>query len=359
MNTKEKKLFMDLCKFKDAVEITEDSITQNATPELLGELFFNRMQGVAYGTLMEKGLLGKVNREFRVSLANAYDQNIEHNKSFYKCLDKLTGILSNQDGKYVMLKGALLCGKYPKGYRTSNDIDLLVCPDDVTEIGSVLNDAGFVQGHIRNGNFIKATREEIIESKMMRGETVPYILQVDMPFMKYLEVDINFSLDYKNSKSSAVSEMIKNHKKIRLGKHTICTLDDYDFFIHLCLHLFKEATTYPWIEMKRDMTLYKYLDIYMLYADYGPTERKKLFERMEIIGVTDICSAVLIWVDQIFSMGVCTDRNEIMDNIDPQNNILLKVTDPERKRIYYYTEEDAQKRLFAKNRTKLLKEKIL
>ena len=27
---------------------------------------------------------------------------------------------------------------------------------------------------------------------MMRGETVPYIKEVDLPFMKYLEVDINF-----------------------------------------------------------------------------------------------------------------------------------------------------------------------
>lgn len=97
-----------------------------------------------------------------------------------------------------MLKGAYLCAHYPDGYRTSNDVDLLVLPKDVTTIGNLLARSGFRQGNIRNGEFIPATRQEIIESKMMRGETVPYIKEVDLTFMKFFKVDINFSLDYKN-----------------------------------------------------------------------------------------------------------------------------------------------------------------
>ena len=49
-----------------------------------------------------------------------------------------------------------------------------------------------------------------------------------------------------------------------LGK---VTLDDAGFFIHLCAHLYKEATTLPWIEMHRDMTLYKYCDIHMMLEE--------------------------------------------------------------------------------------------
>ena len=48
-------------------------------------------------------------------------------------------------------------------------------------------------------------------------------------------------------------------------------LGDEDFFLHLCAHLYKEATTLPWIEMHRDMTLYKYCDIYIIPYIEGMT----------------------------------------------------------------------------------------
>ena len=39
---------------------------------MLGQLFLNRMQGIAYDVLRQKGLLGKVTREFRNSLLYAF-----------------------------------------------------------------------------------------------------------------------------------------------------------------------------------------------------------------------------------------------------------------------------------------------
>ena len=98
-----------------------------------------------------------------------------------------------------MLKGAVLCGKYPNGCRTSNDIDLLLLPEHITELGDVLEAAGFRQGELKSGAFVPATRREIIASRMMRGETVPYILELRLPMMQYLEVDLNFSLTTKTA----------------------------------------------------------------------------------------------------------------------------------------------------------------
>lgn len=77
MKNEEKLLFKKLCCFINN-DIDEASL-EYATPSALGQLFFNRMQAVAYGTLKENGLLGKVNREFRNSLKGAYEQNIEKN----------------------------------------------------------------------------------------------------------------------------------------------------------------------------------------------------------------------------------------------------------------------------------------
>ena len=82
MKEKEKQLFKALCKFKE--NDMDKELVEFATPSVLGHLFFNRMQGVAYDVLRKNDLLGKVNREFRNSLGAAYEQNIQKNKSFRK-----------------------------------------------------------------------------------------------------------------------------------------------------------------------------------------------------------------------------------------------------------------------------------
>ena len=84
MRQKEKELFKSLCSFKEGD--FDESLLDAATPAVLGHLFFNRMQAVAFGTLEKYGLLAKVNREFRNSLKGVYNQNIEKNNSFFRCV---------------------------------------------------------------------------------------------------------------------------------------------------------------------------------------------------------------------------------------------------------------------------------
>ena len=354
MKEKEKQLFKALCKFKD--QFLDPSLIEFATPAVLGHLFFNRMQGVAYGVLKSNGLLGKVNREFRNSLSAAYDQNIQKNESFKKCIVMLSEILSPCDCKAAMLKGAYLCAHYPNGYRTSNDVDLLVLPKDVTEIGNLLSSAGFKQGNILNGEFIPATRQEIIESKMMRGETVPYIKEVNLPFMKFFEVDINFSLDYKNGSEDTLSDMlsnvcIKNEKGL-----SIPTLDDADFFIHLCAHLYKEATTLPWIEMHRDMTLYKYCDIYMLLSDMSETQLQDIFTRANELGMEKICAYTILETIGLFDMNNTFAYSISRAALDDDPRFCLKVISPKDKKVLIYQTADVTERFFMDSRADDLKE---
>ena len=113
MNEKEKKLFKALCKFKN--ETFDASLLDAATPEVLGRLFFNRMQGIAYYTLKKHGLLGKVTREFRNSLASAHEHNIQKNQKFMNSVEILARLLSFCECNIAMLKGAYLCGHYPDG----------------------------------------------------------------------------------------------------------------------------------------------------------------------------------------------------------------------------------------------------
>ena len=81
---------------------------EHATAAVLGQLFFNRMQGAAYGVLKRNECLEAVNREFRNALKGAYEQNVQKNNAFFGCVDQLKEVLHAYQDRYVMLKGALL-----------------------------------------------------------------------------------------------------------------------------------------------------------------------------------------------------------------------------------------------------------
>ena len=314
------------------------------------------MQGIAYDTLNRNGLLGKVNREFRNSLGSAYEQNVQKNQSFFKCVIMLSKILDSCDFKVAMLKGAYLCAHYPDGYRTSNDVDLLVLPKDVTIVGNLLLSSGFKQGNVRNGEFIPATRQEIIESKMMRGETVPYIKEVNLPFMKFFEVDINFSLDYKNGNDNILADMLSNVCIKNERELSIPTLDEADFFIHLCAHLYKEATTLPWIEMHRDMTLYKYCDIYMLLSEMTDTQVQRIFARATELGMEKICAYTILETMGLFDMDNKFAYKISCVALEDEPDFCLKVVSPKDKKTLKYQTIDVTDRFFMESRADDLKE---
>ena len=354
MQENEKKLFAELCKFKN--ESPDESMLAFATPAVLGHLFFNRMQGIAYGTLMKIGALARVNREFRNSLAAAYEQNVQKNVSFRTCVAMLSDILKTCDCKVAMLKGAYLCLHYPEGYRISNDVDLLVLPRDVTTIGNLLAGEGFVQGHVRSGSFVPATRREIIESKMMRGETVPYIKEVNLPFMKYFEVDINFSLDYKNGDGDVLADMLSRTSIKTERNVSIPMLEETDFFIHLCAHLYKEATTLPWIEMRRDMTLYKYCDIYLLLSEMSDEQVDRIFLRAQELGMEKICAYAILETTGLFDMAHGLAVQRAREAIADEPDFCLKVISPQDKKQLIYQTEDVKERFFMDARLKDLRE---
>ena len=386
MKKKEKEMFLELCRFKEAdkTKLAALIALEAATPEVLGHLHYNRMGAIAYGVLRENKLLSKLNREFQTSLRNIYEQNKIKNKSYFLCLKMLNEILRKCRGKYAMLKGAYLCGFYPEGFRTSNDIDILVHKRNVEEIGECLTMAGFHQGYIQNGEFLPASRQDIISSKMLRGETVPYILEVNMPFMRYLEVDLNFSMDHKNNENDNVWEFVSTAGEIQMPGHlqsedySIITLEKYNFVLHLCCHLYKEASTYPWILMKRDMTLYKMCDLYLLLREYKDNDFESLIQRAKKFGMSGECYYALYITRELFAMeSVITSRvmADLARNIPKEGSfvayamtskgesyqykmhgILNKVISPANKKTYWYENSNIIERFFSKDRIKLLQE---
>lgn len=354
MTEKEIKLFKELCKFQS--DSFDKALIDAATPEVWGHIFNNRMQGIAYGVLKKHGLLNQVNREIRNALKSAHEQNMEKNSNLFKEIVYISNILNQCNCKYAMLKGAYLCKLYPEGYRTSNDIDILTMPKDVTKVGDALLRAGFKQGYIRNEVFVPATREEIIGSRIMRGECIPYIKETNLLNKKFLEVDINFSLDYKNSPTYVLEQMLIKSGIREIDGLSVPTLSSSDFFIHLCNHLYKEATTLPWIEMQRDMTLYKYCDIYLLLTSMSDKELTRLFDRAKHLGMDKVCAFAIYQTIELFDISNKQVRQFVKMTLQQDFEFLLRVISPKDKKSYRFVEKDIWKRFLSTNRKVLLEE---
>ena len=270
-----------------------------------------------------------------------------------KCVAYLSEELEKCDVPYALLKGAYLCHWYPSGCRTSNDVDVLVSQEDVTALSMHFRSLGFVQGFVKNDTFIPAVRYQIIESKMMRGETVPFIREMRMPFVKYLEVDLNFSLDYKNGDDDMVKKLLSQTEQVNSGDALIRTLCSTDFLLHICAHLYKEATTIPWIRMKRDMTFYKYCDIYALLQALNEEQVKKLLQRATEVNLTKELAYCLMAVYEFWGLSSTPLKDYLFACNHEQLN---EVVDPSEKRTYSYTVTSPWGRLFAENRVELLQE---
>ncbi len=265
----ENKFILELCKFNvDNKEILSVFMDKGLDyPYVLGHLLYNRIGGIAYYTLKKQNLLSGVNREFRNTLKTVFETNVNKSNSLISALSHIKSACDTLKCEYALLKGAYLVDLYPRGLRTSNDIDFLVEPESITELSERLKEAEFKQGNIRNDEFVPADRREIIMSRMNRGETVPFVKELNLPNMKFLELDINFSLGFKPGMDEAVvTKFLSCTEPIINGN--LKTLNRVDFLLHLCAHLYKEATVINWVEMGRDISLYKYCDIYLFISNF-------------------------------------------------------------------------------------------
>ena len=357
MEEYEKELFFELCRFKEPnKEKIERMINEGgASSCTLGALFSNRMAGVAGGVLKNAAPDARVDREFRNSLMSIVLVNGKINDDYFLCVNTLCQILDRSNIPYAFLKGAYLCAWYPRGYRTSNDIDILVSPRDVGKMTSLLKGLGFEQGYIKNGEFIAASREQIIRARMTRGETVPFIKEVNMPYMRFLEVDLNFSLDYKNGSAEDIEKMLGSARTVEIGACKVHTLDSIDFILHLCAHLYKEATTLFWVETKRDMTFYKYCDIYSLVCELDDKSIKELISR----AIERKCENALLYAlfstDAFFGYHSETVKQYIKSNYSEDVGYVIS---PEDQKRYRFDETDIVKLFFCRDRSDILREVV-
>jgi len=327
-----------LFKLSDIFMKEEETIISDNSIYLLGEICMNRVAGIVYKNLKKIKKFGATS-EFVNSLRVIYEDNIEKNKRFAENVTYIAKLFEEEKFQYALLKGAILTTTlYESGCRTSNDIDILINESDISKCQNVLLNNGFIQGTYEEGHgIIPATRREILMSRMNYGETIPFVKLVDS---EPLEIDLNFSVDFKPQKDKdIVSMLIDETICISYNEVTLRTLNYEDFLIHLCCHLYKEATTLYWVEEKRDLTLYKFCDINLFLHSYSSPEFfERLIKRIKEFGVEKECYYTFYNSSIIYpNLNDIKGFNECLKIIEPNElDFMQQIINPENKRVYKY-----------------------
>lgn len=329
--------------------------------EILGFLTFNRVAGLAFHVFDQfnkKHLCGQA----MFSMSSIYEaQSIRtiNNRKYIKLISEK---LTKNKIPHAFLKGSFLANIiYPIGCRTSNDIDILINPKDITKCSKELEALGYIQGYYdsKKDNVIKADRKEIVFRRMNWGETFPFIKVVKEQCLKYIIVDINFSLDWLPTGTEyAVNCLLTNAKNYTIEDNDlISTLDKESFLIHLCMHLYKEAILYDTVIYNNDLDLYKFVDIYA-YIYAVDVNWEEFIQKVNKFRLSDGCYFALEYARAIFPL-LNSNKNFLLtlNKIKPTNTrYLYEVIDPSRPNINYVWQEDILSRLFDMKRCEKLKE---
>lgn len=320
------------------MEATDEHIIVDDVELLLGQLCMNRVAGIAYCNVEKlSGLL--LPREFRNTLRDIWKENRRNNDIYIQDLLYINRILMTVNVKYAFLKGVFLISQlYDAGQRTSNDYDVLLSENDLDIIEKLLLQKGFIQGRAGSDSIVPASRKEILLSRMNYGQTVPFVKRVDG---HYIVIDLNISVDYKPQKTSNIVERLLDECDIIDVKgEQVITLSTPNFIIHLCCHLYKEATTIYWVKNHRDLQLYKFSDINVIMRKYmNDTFARTLAEVIIQNGLCKECYYTLYNAKEIFpNLGADKAYEMLLMMIKPDNLSYMKeIIDPINKKTYVYS----------------------
>jgi hypothetical protein len=352
---------------------------------VLGFLELNKVSGYFYNRIKETEV--KIPQNINRKLNNIVNIQTERNKQMCEWIEKISKQAENTGLKYAFLKGSLLNNanlklpkmdkddviKYPRlstyweyyktltfyrdGERVSNDIDILIKPKDITEITKLLKGMGFVQGYydFTNNRIVELDRKEIIMRRMNRGETAPFLKQLDSAVLPFIEVDLNFSIDYlPTGNEQLLNTMLDNTILYESAlKSNIRSLTPEHFLTHLIMHQYKESVVYSMVMRNKDLELYKLLDIYIFLTN-EIIDKGKFIKTVDENNLNKPCIHVLQTVSELFNQ---LSINSLIKELNPGNeNFTEAVIDPENKDKKYIWTKNVLERLLCFNKANFLSE---
>lgn len=186
----------------------------------------------------------------------------ERNKIYFEELEQVLDIAKSNNIGCIPLKGSYLIPHIYKEYgiRTIGDIDCMIKKCDIKNVRSIMNSIDYVQGEYNNktNSFSLLSREKELMWKMKMNNLYPFKKISKSEYIKYTLFDFCFSLDLDLSTEPVELMIFRAEKNSETG---YSYLRNSDFFIHLCCHLYKEATNAVNVVRSTDLNLIKFCDV--------------------------------------------------------------------------------------------------
>lgn len=247
-------------------ELQIDNLLKNKLDwcEIAGQLFNHRLAG--YFLLgLTKDQQKKIPRELRKAIELLIVAQRQQTIKKYEIIQPILAEFYKENLRYAGLKGLIFnIDNYEMGIRRSNDIDLLVPESELSKLDEILRKFGYIQSFLPEGKLVEASKKQKLIQRMNYHDLVPYVKEIDNEIN---EIDINFIFDAKeNEITQKIFDMELTEYKNE--EYSVIGLPFETNLAFLCIHFFREGTNSLWTDGKRDVVLYKLVDIINVIRKY-------------------------------------------------------------------------------------------
>lgn len=333
--------------------------------KVMGLLIFNRIIGISWNTVKKH----EIKDEFKKPAYRYLFKNLEltHRLQQIRVLEQLKhtqiicDALSDNDIPYALLKGLILssCAYQDLGSRDFNDNDILVHPKNIDKTIRILKQLGYIQGkyNSKDDTILEESRKNLLLHSMISHEVYPFAKVVKANFLDVHKVDIQFSIDLmsNNRTDSIVDQMLdSSYMHVITNSNNIRTLNIIDHLIFLCIHFYKEATSYNEVIQYRDLLLYKICDIHHLISN-NTLDWEAFAEKALNYDVNEACYYSFLFTEHIYGSQIIP--NTVLNYIKPNDiEYISKVFYYDRSKLAHKWKDQIIDRVFDMNRpSKLMK----
>jgi len=256
---------------------------------------------------LHPGLADGANFLYEEMFSNAYHANQVRNEAFARELVVILGELAGRGICPVVRKGAVLGQEVfgDVGVRRSYDIDLMAEPGEVAAVEEVMAALGYEQGNLAaNRRSVKPrTRsQEVFWS--MRVPKRQFHRPASERFVGAYIIDLALNQFFPGSGYDLPAAGLDGRSRpIRLFGAQARAFTHEEMVIDLTTHLFKEATSFYYMRLGKDLTLSKFLDV-ATYARTQPVDWPAVYERASAYRVTDPVYFALYYTEVIYPGSV-------------------------------------------------------
>lgn len=281
--------------------------------------------------------------------------NREKGRLFVVETEELFRVFNSLNIKVVLFKGPrLFIDVYPEySFRTFNDLDILILPQDYPKVKKVLNSFGYDQGEVVNGELVKMNDTVLahIENNLQHYGT--FIKKGESAVLPWISIDVHtrFTTAY-DSFSYDIDRVIDEAVTTQINSTDVFVLNPTDHIIHLCLHLYWHTRSIMNISINDDLQLYRFVDIYESINQLNIDWDKLIKIVKEEKGLQQAVTYTLFLTEKIYGNIIPTRVREELwtDDIDRHLDSISERWINESDSVIGYWDTPFEERMFNKDR---------